>query len=364
MEQLLFFGVFIFALCGIAGFTALGAIVGLGATLFVKRIIISIALATPILFLLANVWFRYTPNIFSQIFYVVSSYIGGIFMYWFFASIAICGLFLLSQFFSIPLVKISFTLYVIASVVGVIGIMQAFSVRVVSYEVETPTQYTELKGKRFALVADTHFGPVNQEMFARYVVKKIIEVNPDAVLFAGDLFDGADFDKSGVEKEFKILTDTVPVFFTPGNHEEYGPFTEFVASAKRAGMTVLIDEKTNIFGVPLFGLNYRSLKNNDEVALLLKEKGISTTTPAIVINHEPGFQSVMKDAGVFLNVSGHTHGGQAWPGKYISQRVYGQYWYGLVKDGLFQSVTTSGVGTFGPRMRTFNTGEVVVITFR
>jgi len=364
MEQLLFFGVFILALCAISAFTALGAIVGLGATLFVKRVIISVALATPLLFLLANVWFRYTPNIFSQVFYIISSYIGGIFIYWFFASIIICGLFLLSQFFSVPLVKMSFVLYMIASVVGVVGIMQAFFTRTVTYVVQTPAQYTELKGKRVVLVADTHLGPVSQEMFARYVVNQILKVNPDAVLFAGDLFDGADFDKSGVEKEFKVLTDRMPVFFTPGNHEEYGPFNEFLESAKRMGMTVLVDDRATMFGVPVFGLNYRSLKNNDEVTKLFKEKGVGTTTPAIVINHEPSFQNAMKDAGVFLSVSGHTHGGQAWPGKYISQQVYGKYWYGLVQEGSYQSITTNGIGTFGPRMRTFNRGEVVVMEFR
>lgn len=364
MEQLLFFGVFLFALCAIAGFTALGAIVGLGATLFVKRVIISVALVTPLLFLVANVWFRYTPNIFSQIFYIISSYIGGIFIYWFFVSIIICGLFLLSQFFTIPLAKISVVLYMFASLIGVMGIAQAFFTRTVTYTVNTPAQYTELKGKRVVLIADTHFGPVNQEMFARYVVQKVLEVNPDAVLIAGDMFDGAGFDTSGIEKEFKVLTDRVSVFFTPGNHEEYGPFSEFIESAKRAGMTVLVDEKATVFGAPVFGLNYRSIKNNDEVRKLLVEKGVGTTTPAIVINHEPGFQKVLEEAGVFLSVSGHTHGGQAWPGKYIAQRVYGKYWYGLATEGNYQSITTNGIGTFGPRMRTFNRGEVVVMEFR
>ncbi len=184
MEQLLFFGVFLFALCAIAGFTALGAIVGLGATLFVKRVIISVALATPILFLVANVWFRYTPNIFSQIFYIISSYIGGVFIYWFFASIIICGMFLLSQFFTIPLTKISIVLYMVASLIGVVGIAQAFFTRTVTYTIDTPAQYTELKGKRIVLIADTHLGPVNQEMFARYVTWKVLEVKPDAVLIA------------------------------------------------------------------------------------------------------------------------------------------------------------------------------------
>lgn len=364
MEQLLFFAVLSLFLLAVSGFTALGAIVGFGTTLFVKRIIISVALGTPLFFILANVWFRYAPNIFSQGFYIITSYFGGMFLYWFFASIVICGFFLLGQFFSIPLAKISLLVYLIASLVGVTGIIQAFFTRTVVYTLTAPAQYESLKGKRIALIADTHFGPVNQEMFARQVVKEILATNPDAVLVAGDMFDGAGFDTAPLEKELKVLTEKVPVFFTPGNHEEYGPFSEFVASATRAGMTVLVDEKAEIFGVPVLGLNYRGKKDNEEVTRLFKEKGITSANPAIVINHEPSFQAVMQNAGVFLNVSGHTHGGQLWPGKHIAQRVYGKYWYGLVTEGKYQSVTTNGIGTFGPRMRTFNRGEVVVIEFR
>lgn len=364
MEQILFFAVLSLFLCAISGFTALGTIVGFGPTLFVKRVIISVALFTPILFILANVWFRYAPNIFSQIFYIITSYIGGMFLYWFFAGIIICLFFLLGQFVPLPLFKISVALYILATVVGITGIIQAFMTRTVVYEVETPAQYIELKGKRIALIADTHFGPVNQATFAWSVVKKVLATNPDVVLLAGDMFDGAKFDTSLLEKELRVLSDAVPVFFTPGNHEEYGPYSEFLASAKRAGMTVLADEKALIFGVPVFGLNYRSQKDLGEVANLLAEKGITALAPSIVINHEPSFQKELQNAGVFLNVSGHTHGGQVWPGRYIAQKVYGKYWYGLVTEGKYQSITTNGIGTFGPRMRTFNRGEVVVILFK
>ncbi len=364
MEQLIFFSILSLFLLAVSGFTALGAIVGFGAAPLLKRIIISVALLTPIAFIGANVWFRYTPNIFSQIFYVAVSYVGGLFLYWFFASVIICGFFLLGHFFSLPLVKISFVLYMIASLIGIVGIVQAFMTRTVTYTVQTPAQYTQLKGKRIVLVADTHLGPANQTLFTRHVVQKILNTNPDAVLIAGDMFDGADFDKNGVEKEFKVLTDKVPVFFTPGNHEEYGPYSEFLSSAERAGMTVLVDEQAEVFGVPVFGLNYRTIKDPAEVAQTLKEKGVEPSRSTMVINHEPIFHKELADAGVFLVVSGHTHGGQVWPGNYIARRVYKEYVYGLVsKDGL-TSITTNGIGTFGPRMRTFNRGEVVVILFK
>lgn len=364
MEQLIFFSILSLFLLAVSGFTALGAIIGLGATLFLKRVIISIALFTPLSFILANVWFRYSPSVVSQVFYLITSYIGGLFLYWFFASVIICGFFLLSQFFNVPLVKISFVLYMIASIIGIIGIVQAFMTRTVTYTVNAPAQYKELVGKRIVLVADTHLGPANQALFARHVVQKILEAEPDAVLVAGDMFDGAAFDFADTEKEFKKLTERVPVFFTPGNHEEYGPYSEFLLSAQRAGMTVLVDKKAQVFGVPVFGLNYRTIKDGNEVAEVLAQEGVTASSPAIVLNHEPIFHKELTDAGVFLVVSGHTHGGQVWPGNYIARRVYKEYVYGLVSKNGLNSITTNGIGTFGPRMRTFNRGEVVVIEFK
>jgi predicted MPP superfamily phosphohydrolase len=269
----------------------------------------------------------------------------------------------LSRFIAFPLNSFASGIYILTSVIACIGIAQAFFTKTTTYVVQTPLQYNELKGKRIALIADTHFGAVNQQLFARKVVKEVLATKPDAVLIAGDMFDGPRFDTSGVEKEMSELSKKVPVIFTPGNHEEYGPFNDFLDSARRMGMTVLVDQKSTLFGAPVFGLNYRSRKDPQEVETLLSSQ-LSSTTPSIVLNHEPSFHSELTNAGVFLVVSGHTHGGQFWPGILFARRVYKEYVYGLVQKGMFQSVTTNGIGTFGPRFRTFNTGEVVVLEFK
>jgi predicted MPP superfamily phosphohydrolase len=103
-------------------------------------------------------------------------------------------------------------------------------------------------------------------------------------------------------------------------------------------------------------------KNPTEVQTLLSAH-ISPQTPAIVLNHEPSFQEQLTQAGVFLVVSGHTHNGQFWPGNFLARRIYKEYTYGLVSKGAFQSVTTNGVGTAILPMRTFNTGEIVLLHF-
>ena len=69
-----------------------------------------------------------------------------------------------------------------------------------------------------------------------------------------------------------------------------------------------------------------------------------------------------KEAQVDLQLSGHTHVGQLWPFGLITRLAFGKYHYGLVKEGGFTQYTSSGVGTWGPPMRTGNCPEIVVIT--
>ena len=213
-------------------------------------------------------------------------------------------------------------------------------------------------------MADMHLGPVNQEKFARRIFRKIINEKSDAVLFPGDMFDSECYgDVENIRKEIKVLTDAVPVFFSPGNHEQYGPFNHFIQIASDGGMTVLIDEKINFLGVPIFALNFRQTKRMDEIEKLINEN-ISPENPAIVLNHEPVFHDLLSKAGAFLVVSGHTHNGQFWPGNYITDFFfYKKFTYGLQNYGGLSSITTSGIGTYGPAIRTFNTPEIVIINF-
>lgn len=86
--------------------------------------------------------------------------------------------------------------------------------------------------------------------------------------------------------------------------------------------------------------------------------------PSILINHPPTALAAAHEAGVDLQVSGHTHNGQFWPMTYLVRKIYGQYYYGLKAYEDMQVITSSGVGTFGPPFRLFNPPEIVLITFQ
>ena len=61
-----------------------------------------------------------------------------------------------------------------------------------------------------------------------------------------------------------------------------------------------------------------------------------------------------------LQLSGHTHDGQVFPFGLINRLIYELNW-GYLRKGDTQYFVTSGVGTWGPPVRTGSTAEVVRI---
>lgn len=356
-----FYPIFFLFYLFIGLFTASSMIVGLQLNGFLKYFLIFIEILAPILFVVSSVFYRYFDNLIVRVLYIIGAYVEAVTAYWFLSSLVLS---IFSYYINNPyLHNISLFLYLFSTIMFVIGIIESFKIRIKKYTVKIPSQYPSLLNKKFILIADSHFGPVNQEIFARRIFKKIINLKPDAVLFPGDMFDSECYgDVEKLKKEIKVLTSIAPVFFTPGNHEQYGPFNHFMDIATDGGMTVLIDESVRLFGVPIFGINYKQNKKMGEIESLIKNS-ISSEYPSIVLNHEPVFHDLLSKAGAFLVVSGHTHNGQFWPGKYFTKFVYGKYSYGIEESNGLVSITTSGVGTFGPPMRTFNRPEIIVIDF-
>jgi predicted MPP superfamily phosphohydrolase len=68
-------------------------------------------------------------------------------------------------------------------------------------------------------------------------------------------------------------------------------------------------------------------------------------------------------AGVDLQLSGHTHGGQLWPFDYVV-RLDQPAVEGWSRQGPTQLYVTPGVGFWGPPMRVGATPEVTVIELK
>ena len=245
-----------------------------------------------------------------------------------------------------------------------IGLIQSRYIATKEYSVTLPNAPASWNGKTAVLVTDTHFGLVNYKKFSNKVVDKIIAIHPDFVLHAGDFYDGPTIATTPITDSWKRLTATAPVFFAPGNHEEYGDYSAFLTSISAAGVTVVDDKKVEYDGVQIAGITYRAGKENVSATQAIEHLSIDPTIASILINHPPTSVNAAANAGISLMVSGHTHNGQFWPNQYLVRKIYGIFAYGLNNFNDMQVLTSSGVGTFGPPFRTFNTPEVVVINFK
>jgi hypothetical protein len=80
--------------------------------------------------------------------------------------------------------------------------------------------------------------------------------------------------------------------------------------------------------------------------------------------HAPDHPEIAEEAGVSLQLSGHTHLGQFVPWSWLARRVYRQFVYGLNRIGNMLVFTSSGAGTWGPPLRLGSNPEIVLIEFQ
>jgi hypothetical protein len=83
----------------------------------------------------------------------------------------------------------------------------------------------------------------------------------------------------------------------------------------------------------------------------------------IFISHAPVGAQTAASLGAGLMLSGHTHGGQIWPFSLIVRSLIPLF-LGRYDVGGMPVIVCRGTGTFGPRMRLWQRGEILRVTLR
>jgi predicted MPP superfamily phosphohydrolase len=252
--------------------------------------------------------------------------------------------------------------FTLALLVGFYGIVNARWVRVRRVAVSLPPLPDSWRGRTALLLSDLHLGNINGFGFARRMVAMAARLQPDIVFIPGDLFDGTKADPDKLVAPFKELSPPFGVYFATGNHEEFGDAAQHTAALTRAGIRVLDNEKVIVDGLHIVGVPY-----GDSAPIRLRAT-LDALRPApgqasVLLNHAPNQLPIVEQAGVSLQLSGHTHGGQVFPFTWFTRRVFGKFTYGLHRFGALQVYTSSGAGTWGPPMRVGTHPEIVLITF-
>lgn len=263
------------------------------------------------------------------------------------------------------------------------GLINARIIRTTPYEVTIHKSVADMDSLNIVLVADLHMGYNIGNRHIANMVKIINAQNPDLVVIAGDIFDNeydALKDPEKLEKTLRNIKSKYGVYACYGNHDiqekilagfTFGGKSKEKASdprmdefLKKADITllhdegILIDNRFYLFGRadahrPGRGITIR--KTPDKITASMDK-----SKPIIVIDHEPSALSELSDAGVDLDLCGHTHDGQMFPGNLTIQLMW-ENACGYLKKGNMHNIVTSGVGVFGPNMRVGTKAEICPI---
>jgi uncharacterized protein len=313
---------------------------------------------------------RYLPAIIYETIEIIGSFWFAFMLYFFLAIVLLdvvralnWGFNILPNFSNYPAVKL-ITLGVVTGVVCIIiiaGYINTRTIKITTLNLDIPARNSSMKELNAVLISDIHLSSINGNGFSKDIVDKINALNPDIVFVAGDLVD----DKATLlrDKEigysFKDIRSPMGVYGITGNHEYINGVDSSVNYMKELKVIPLRDTSITINnGFVLIGREDRSRGLKKRKSLKDLVEGADKNLPVILMDHTPFQLEEAMENGIDLQLSGHTHHGQMFPINLITSKIY-EISRGYKNKGNTQYYVSSGVGTWGPPVRTGSRSEIV-----
>jgi len=245
----------------------------------------------------------------------------------------------------------------------VYGYHEALSIRTERVRIETSKLPAGIEKVTIVQVSDVHLGLVNRERVLKRVVGAIRTARPDVVVSTGDLVDGQINNINGLSDMLRDIKPRYGKYAIMGNHEFYAGVGVSEDFTRKAGFRMLrnegitVDGVMNIAGVDDAGHRSTDRHSPGDRSLL---EALPRHLFTVFLKHRPLVTAASR--GLFdIQLSGHTHGGQVYPFRYITRisfpMIAGLY---PLKNGSFLYVSR-GTGTWGPPIRFLTPPEVTVI---
>ncbi len=220
----------------------------------------------------------------------------------------------------------------------------------------------QMRVLRAVVASDLHLGEtIGRERLADYV-RRINALTPDIILLPGDQVDSrlAPLIRENMGEELKKLRAPLGVYAILGNHERYAGADACIAWMEAQGIRVLRDRAVKVADA-FYLVGREDDRRRKSMHELLAP--LDRSLPVIVLDHQPQDLDEPAAAGVDLQLSGHTHGGQIWPITWIVPWLY-EFYYGYGRKGDYQIYVTSGLGLWGFPARIGSKSELVDLTVR
>lgn len=240
-----------------------------------------------------------------------------------------------------------------------------------------------LNTQKYVLLTDLHgkeYGRKNNKL-----LKAIEEINPTAVLIAGDMLTATPGKPFHHVLDFLAqLAKKYPIYYGNGNHEyrlkiypsQYGDMAEkYQEGLKKLGISPLCNENVSLFkdNITIYGLEIdryyykKGRKKTMDKSYMEKLLGKPDEKRFnILLAHNPAYFSEYAGWGADLVLSGHVHGGIVrlpYLGGVISPSfaLFPKYSKGLYREKDSAMVLSAGLGSHTIPIRVFNPAQLVVL---
>lgn len=216
-------------------------------------------------------------------------------------------------------------------------------------------------GFRIAVVSDIHLGPILGRAHTQRIVDTVNRTQPDLIAVVGDLVDGSVADLGRAAEPLARLRSRHGAFFVTGNHEYYSGAAPWVERVRELGLHPLENDRVEIAGFDLAGVNDIAGESEGQGPDFDRALGDrDRARAAVLLAHQPVVIDEAVAHGVDLQLSGHTHGGQLWPGNYVAE-LSNPTVAGLDRYGDTQLYVTRGAGAWGPPVRVGAPSDITVV---
>jgi hypothetical protein len=226
-----------------------------------------------------------------------------------------------------------------------------------------------LDGFTIVQLSDIHVGTFIGERELDRGLGLLRGIRADLIAITGDIVDADPRYVPIAARCLGALAAREGVVCIPGNHDYYTGEDAVLGGMRRAGIDVLVNRGRIIApgdggGFALLGVDDLSARTGRRRGagpdLALAQSMVPPDRATVLLSHQPRFAAVAERAGIDLQLSGHTHGGQINPG-FRPIDLFFRYVAGRYQVGGMQLYVNRGFGTVGPPTRVGAPPEITKI---
>ncbi|TGK47977.1 metallophosphoesterase [Leptospira kanakyensis] len=264
--------------------------------------------------------------------------------------------------------SLAFSTIALATALSSLGFYNAH-VRLRYKRVKIPVKdlHPDLREFKIVQISDVHIGSTIKEKFLRRVVSKINSQTPDVVVITGDLVDGPAATLKHHLKPLADIKSKYGTFYVTGNHEYYSGVLSWLPEIEKLGIHILLNANqtlavgnAKLLMAGVTDLTAGSMIKSHQTDPKRAMEGGESCDYKILLAHQPNSIYEANKVGFDLQISGHTHGGQFFPGNiliYFAQKFVS----GLHRYKNTQIYVSRGTGYWGPPFRLGAPSEISVL---